>query len=123
TIERVAGSYLEALRGLISHCKSPEAGGYTPSDFPKAHVNQLALDRLIAGIRSDKADPKIDEIEDIYPLTPMQLGMLFHSLYVTEHAVYLDHTSYALPADLDLAAFERAWQVLIERHSILRTSF
>ena len=49
--------------------------------------------------------------------------MLFHSLYVTEHAVYLDHHSYTLPQDLNLAIFRRAWQLLIERHSVLRTSF
>src|SRR5262249_49985048 len=35
TIESVAKAYLEALRGLIEHCRAPEAGGFTPSDFPE----------------------------------------------------------------------------------------
>jgi non-ribosomal peptide synthase protein (TIGR01720 family) len=48
TIERLAENFNESLRSLIAHCKSPEAGGYTPSDFPDANVSQLELDNLIA---------------------------------------------------------------------------
>jgi amino acid adenylation domain-containing protein/non-ribosomal peptide synthase protein (TIGR01720 family) len=56
TIERLAQGFVEALRSLITHCQSPEAGGYTPSDFQKAKVNQKDLDRLFAQINrgSDK---------------------------------------------------------------------
>ena len=42
---------MEALRGLIAHCQSPDAGGYTPSDFPEATVSQQSLNRLLKGIR------------------------------------------------------------------------
>lgn len=48
TIESLAGEYLEALRGLIEHCQAPEAGGFTPSDFPQAHLSQKELDELLA---------------------------------------------------------------------------
>jgi amino acid adenylation domain-containing protein/non-ribosomal peptide synthase protein (TIGR01720 family) len=56
SIERLAQEFVEALRSLITHCQSPEAGGYTPSDFQKAKVNQKNLDRLFAQINrgSDK---------------------------------------------------------------------
>ena len=47
TIERLAQAYLSALRGLIAHCQSPEAGGYTPSDFPEMAFSQEELDDLI----------------------------------------------------------------------------
>jgi amino acid adenylation domain-containing protein/non-ribosomal peptide synthase protein (TIGR01720 family) len=50
TIEGLAQDFLEALQLLIAHCQSPEAGGYTPSDFSKAKLSQKALDRLIAKI-------------------------------------------------------------------------
>jgi non-ribosomal peptide synthase protein (TIGR01720 family) len=51
TIERLANGYIEALRGLIAHCKDPEAGGFTPSDFPAAMgLDQSALDSLLAQI-------------------------------------------------------------------------
>jgi amino acid adenylation domain-containing protein/non-ribosomal peptide synthase protein (TIGR01720 family) len=51
TVERLADGYLEELKALIDHCRSPDAGGFTPSDFPKARVSQEALDRLLAGMR------------------------------------------------------------------------
>ncbi|MEE8525225.1 MAG: amino acid adenylation domain-containing protein, partial [Thermoanaerobaculia bacterium] len=48
TVETLAESFLAALRGLIDHCRSPEAGGYTPSDFPDAELDQERLDRVLA---------------------------------------------------------------------------
>jgi len=40
TIERIANQYVECLRELITHCRSEEAGGFTPSDFPVAGMSQ-----------------------------------------------------------------------------------
>ena len=48
TIERVADEFLRALRRVIAHCQSPDAGGYTPSDFPFADLSQAELDDLVA---------------------------------------------------------------------------
>jgi non-ribosomal peptide synthase protein (TIGR01720 family) len=48
TIERVAQSFIEALRSLIHHCTSAGAGGHTPSDFIEAGLDQQELDSLIA---------------------------------------------------------------------------
>jgi len=62
-------------------------------------------------------------IEDIYPLSPMQQGMLFHSLYAPETGVYFEQSSWTLRGDLDISAFERAWQRVVDRHSALRTAF
>jgi len=48
TIEGVVQGFVDALRALIVHCQSPEAGGFTPSDFPEAELSQKELDGLIA---------------------------------------------------------------------------
>ncbi|HEU4508570.1 MAG TPA: amino acid adenylation domain-containing protein [Pyrinomonadaceae bacterium] len=64
-----------------------------------------------------------DQIEDIYPLSPMQEGMIFHTLLAPESRVYFQQESYSLHGDLDVAALKQAWQQVIDRHSILRTSF
>jgi hypothetical protein len=64
-----------------------------------------------------------EQIEDVYALAPMQAGMLFHTLYASEHTAYLDQQLFALPGNLDVAAFKQAWQSLIQRHAVLRTSF
>jgi len=52
TIEALAQRYITALRDLIAHCQSPDAGGYSPADFPKARLSQQSLDKLLKNIRS-----------------------------------------------------------------------
>jgi len=69
-------------------------------------------------------DKKIDKknIEDIYPLSPMQQGMLFHSLYAPRSSgMFVEQTICTLRGDLDISAFEQAWQRVVDRHSVLRT--
>jgi hypothetical protein len=62
-------------------------------------------------------------IQDIYELSPIQKGILFHSLYAPEVGLYLMQTSYNVRVNLNIVAFERALQQLALRHTILRTSF
>jgi len=47
TIERLASNFFKALNAIVQHCASPEAGGYTPSDFPDAGLSQQELDRFL----------------------------------------------------------------------------
>jgi amino acid adenylation domain-containing protein/non-ribosomal peptide synthase protein (TIGR01720 family) len=114
TIERLAQAYLAALHALIAHCLSPEAGGYTPSDFPLARLDQPRLDRLVGNDR---------QIEDIYPLSPMQQGMLFHTLYTADHGVYVAQLTCTIQGKLNVAAFQSAWRHVAERHPVFRTAF
>src|SRR5207244_19659 len=65
----------------------------------------------------------MDNLEDLYQLSPMQQGMLFHSVYAPGSGVYVSISVYAISGNLDLMAFNRSWQKVIERHAILRTSF
>jgi non-ribosomal peptide synthase protein (TIGR01720 family) len=52
TIQTLAEGYIDKLRSLISHCQSPDAGGYTPSDFPQMQFNQTELDSLLSEINN-----------------------------------------------------------------------
>jgi len=47
TIERLAQYFITELQAIISHCKSPHAGGFTPSDFKLAKMNQKKLDKIM----------------------------------------------------------------------------
>ncbi len=127
TIERLAQSYLTELRALITCCLEPRAGGLTPSDVPLAGLGAGELDRLVAGhlARQDPAaEVTARDLEQIYPLSPMQEGMLFQSLLAPETAVYFEQNGWDLAGGpLDAAALRRAWQRLLERHAILRTAF
>ncbi|BCA53908.1 hypothetical protein W02_10480 [Nitrospira sp. KM1] len=64
-----------------------------------------------------------DGIEDCYPLSPMQEGMLFHTLMHPGSGIYLMQQFYMWDGRLDRDAFGRAWQCVIDRHPMLRTSF
>ncbi len=66
---------------------------------------------------------KTGNFEAIYPLSPMQEGILFHALYTPETMGYFEQFSYTLEGDLNVSAFERAWQAIVARHPILRTLF
>jgi amino acid adenylation domain-containing protein/non-ribosomal peptide synthase protein (TIGR01720 family) len=63
------------------------------------------------------------EVQHVYSLSPMQQGMLFHSLYSHKTPPYLTQISLCLQGELDASAFRRTWTMLVERHPVLRTSF
>jgi amino acid adenylation domain-containing protein/non-ribosomal peptide synthase protein (TIGR01720 family) len=114
TVEKLAHDFLEELQALIAHCLSTKAGAYTPSDFPLARINQTQLDELLQ-TRND--------VVDLFHLSPMQQGMLFHILYAPNTDVYLGQFSCALQGDLDANALNSAWQQTLNRHDVLRASF
>jgi amino acid adenylation domain-containing protein len=63
------------------------------------------------------------EVDDVYPLSPMQEGMLFHALFEPGRKVYLNQLNCRLRGQLDESAFVRAWNKIVQRHGVLRTSF
>lgn len=63
------------------------------------------------------------DAEDAYPLTVLQLGMLFHSAYSPSTAVYHDISSFRIQAPYDILKFRAALQLLVLRQAVLRTSF
>ncbi|WP_096144848.1 non-ribosomal peptide synthetase, partial [Pseudomonas fluorescens] len=113
TVQGLADEYAAELRALIEHCCATPAGQVSPSDFPLARVTQQQLDALpVAG----------PAIADLYPLSPMQQGMLFHTLLEPEAQAYINQLRLDIEG-LDLLAFGRAWQAALDRHDILRSSF
>ena len=67
--------------------------------------------------------PDRSSIEDVYPLSPMQQGMLFHTIYSPDSGVYVEQVACTLRGDLNPEAFRRAWEYVVSRHTVLRTSF
>jgi len=119
TIERLADAFADSLRRLIAECGDAETAGRTPSDYPEAQLTQAQLDELIR-----RASPSGgSNIQAIYPLSQMQQGLLFHSLYSPGSGAYFLQMSCLIRGGLDVEAFKSAWQAVADRHSILRTSF
>ena len=61
-------------------------------------------------------------IEDAYPLSPLQQGMLFHTLLDPGSGVDIEQLLCELHEALDVAAFQRAWRCVVARHPVLRTN-
>ncbi len=68
-----------------------------------------------------KAD--YETIENIYPLSPLQEGMLYHYLYSPNSEVDISQMSLDFIGQLSISAFNAAWQSIFDKHTILRTSF
>ncbi|WP_330215007.1 non-ribosomal peptide synthetase [Pseudomonas sp. AM8] len=113
-IQDLAQAYLAELQALVAHCLEDNAGGLTPSDFPLAHLSQSQLDSLPVPASA---------IEDVYPLTPMQEGLLLHTLLEPGTGLYCMQDRYRINSALDPERFAQAWQAVIARHEALRASF
>ncbi|MEI9273538.1 condensation domain-containing protein, partial [Pseudomonas aeruginosa] len=114
TVNELAQAYLAELQALIEHCLEDGAGGLTPSDFPLAQLSQAQLDALAV---------PAGEIEDVYPLTPMQEGLLLHTLLEPGTGIYYMQDRYRIDSPLDPERFAAAWQAVVARHEALRASF
>ena len=65
----------------------------------------------------------LNGIIESYELSPLQQGMLFHSLEKQETGVDIQQISCALNECVNIPALTRAWESVVERHAVLRTSF
>lgn len=115
TVERIQAlvdDYAAELRGLVAHCiQTP--GQATASDFPLAGLGAAALAQLPVVAR---------QLEDLYPLSPMQQGMLFHSLYGQPGGDYVNQMRVDVEG-VQPKRLRQAWQQAVDAHAILRTGF
>ncbi|WP_144161810.1 non-ribosomal peptide synthetase [Paraburkholderia sp. BCC1885] len=112
TIEALAQDFRRELLTILEHCESG-ASGVTPSDLPLAALDQARLDDL---------PMPASEIADIYPLAPMQTGIVFHSLLGQQPGAYVNQLRVDIDR-LDCTRFQAAWEAAAMRHDILRTGF
>ncbi|NVZ39569.1 amino acid adenylation domain-containing protein, partial [Pseudomonas sp. 21615526] len=113
TVQRLADEYRLELLSVIAHCTAPGNSGLTPSDVPLAGLGQRQLDALPLALSA---------VEDIYPLSAMQQGMLFHTLYEQGGGDYINQMRLDVTG-LDPERFRQAWQACVNSHEILRTGF
>ncbi|WP_254676173.1 condensation domain-containing protein, partial [Janthinobacterium lividum] len=111
-IRALADDFGRELQALVAHCCSG-ALGVTPSDFPLAPLDQARLDAL---------DLPLNELADLYPLSPMQAGMLFHCLQAPQGSAYVNQLCVDVEG-LDAQRFAASWRAVAARHDILRTRF
>jgi amino acid adenylation domain-containing protein/non-ribosomal peptide synthase protein (TIGR01720 family) len=119
TIEKLARTFETTLRDITARCierVSTRGASATPADFPlaqRAGLSQPMLERLDLDLRT---------VDDIYPLSPMQQGILFHSLYAPDRTTYVNQLVATLTSP-DIARVTDAFNRIVPQHDILRTSF
>ncbi|NMZ50952.1 amino acid adenylation domain-containing protein [Pseudomonas poae] len=99
--------------GIAADCRA-----ITPDMLTLVTLNQAAIDRVVAAIPGGAAN-----VQDIYPLAPLQAGILYHHRAVQEGDVYVLQAQFAFDNVVRLQAFAEALQAVIQRHDILRSSF
>ncbi|MBX8533060.1 AMP-binding protein, partial [Pseudomonas cichorii] len=89
----------------------------TPDMLPLVTISEEQLEQVIASIPGGAAN-----IQDIYPLAPLQEGILYHHLSAEQGDPYVLQAVFGFANQERLNAFTGALQSVIERHDILRTS-
>ncbi|MFE7721631.1 amino acid adenylation domain-containing protein [Nocardia rhizosphaerihabitans] len=114
-VRDLADLWSAALDALVAHARSGVSGGRTPSDFALITVDQPQIDTW------ERTYPNL---ADVWPLSPLQYGLLFHALYDSDTADgYTVQSLLTLAGTVDAARLRGAAQALIDRHENLRVAF
>ncbi|PGV75242.1 non-ribosomal peptide synthetase [Bacillus cereus] len=116
TIEKLGEYFKKSLKAIIQHCVCKKESEITPSDLTLKGLSLKELEKIICNTKH------IGEIENIYNLTPMQKGMLFHSLIDDDNGSYFEQMAFDLKGELQVGAFRKSIEMLVKRHEILRTN-
>ncbi|MDF0732855.1 amino acid adenylation domain-containing protein, partial [Pseudomonas entomophila] len=90
----------------------------TPELLPLVTLEQTAIDRIVTTVEGGAAN-----VQDIYPLGPLQGGILYHHLANAQAATYVLEVHFALADAARLEALRHALEQVIARHDSLRTAF
>ena len=133
TIENVSNQLKEVLATLISYCGGDSSddsetvlGGFTASDFTLLLKTTTTSTEMYDDDEQNKLDSVVGRgknIEDIYPLTPMQEGMLFHSLYAPNSEQYFEQFRWTMKGQLNKLALKGSWEQVMHRHATLHSGF
>ncbi|WP_280479606.1 non-ribosomal peptide synthetase [Nocardia cyriacigeorgica] len=114
-VGELAGLWTAALRALVGHAATPDAGGRSPSDFDLVTVTQAQIDDW---------ERQYPDLVDVWPLSPLQYGLLFHARYDSDTADgYTVQSLLTLAGVVDAARLRAAAQALVDRHENLRVAF
>jgi amino acid adenylation domain-containing protein len=91
-----------------------------------ASTDETRTPQLLAGPDLQELSSKLGlggEVEDAYPLSPLQEGLLFHHLYSPGTGTYVGQLSCRIEGEIDEAALAESFQRIVSHHPILRTSY
>ncbi|MCP4153926.1 MAG: non-ribosomal peptide synthetase, partial [bacterium] len=120
-IERLASLFKFNLQEIIHHTMNRKEKEPTPSDLGYAGITIEELDRITRGVKR-KLGQKTN-INTIYPLSPMQNGMLFHHIAETNSNAYFQQNRLSIEGELEVPLFKESFRQLSQRYDVFRTLF
>lgn len=118
TLNTILGLFQRELRELIDVLSSMSESVKTPSDLTLSELSQSEYSELL-----EKCSLKEEAVEDIYALTPLQEGFLFHSLMEKDSDAYFEQLSLDFHVRVNSEKFTEAWEKSALKHPVLRTLF
>lgn len=112
TVSALADRFVTTLQDIVEHCAGASTET-TASPFPLSGISHAEL----TGLRS-----KYPELQDVYPCTGMQQGLLLYTSREPTGGAYLTQLRIDLE-DVDAGRLRQSWRELLDRHEILRTAF
>ncbi|KAF0700190.1 Aste57867_9274 [Aphanomyces stellatus] len=115
-VEKWISLWCEWMKRIVDHCLDPETiGGRTVSDVPLVGTS---LEMIEAELVSTFGLHPFD-VEDIYPVTPMQAGMLLATSQ--DPSEYVLQSTFDLLGDIDFFTFQQLWKRFAKEEPLLRT--
>ncbi len=121
SIQKLAWLLHDKIIEIMEHCVSQEQVQLTPSDVSMKGLSVGELDELLEQLQHACEHPQ--EVENIYSLTPMQKGMLFHGVADRQSSAYVEQILFKLHGQLNVDHFANALEKVMQRHSVFRTCF
>ncbi|KAF0685270.1 hypothetical protein As57867_022729, partial [Aphanomyces stellatus] len=119
-VEEWIARWSDWMGRIVEHCLDPTTiGGRTLSDVPLLGSTDV-VDAVEAELLSTLNLRPLD-VEDIYPATPMQAGMLY--AMIQDPQEYVLQSTFDLAGGLAFAQFQSYWKQLADQESLLRTVF
>ncbi len=112
-VRELALFWQRALESIVEYIRQRGNGGHSASDFPLLSLSLRQVEQIEAAFPS---------LVDILPLSPLQEGLLFHSLYGTGADVYTVQTNLELEGEIFPERLKQAIEVLLMRYPNLRVS-
>ena len=112
-IATFAGYWKRALAAIVDYTRKRPATGHSSSDFALVNLSLEQVEEI------EKTHP---DLTNILPLSPLQEGLLFHSLYAGEADVYTVQTNIEFTGPLISNRLRRTIEIVLQRHANLRVS-
>lgn len=113
TIEMLISDFVSNVKEIMALARRFEGKQLVPKEFPRVSLDESEWDQIAGQFAP----------EDIYPLSPVQEGMLFHTLMNPNSGVYVEQMAFRICGEISLEAFSKAWDHVLSIHSILRADF